>query len=46
MDVLGARGAGMDALLLDPMGRLDYPVDRIPNVAALPQYLDRRSPRP
>lgn len=46
VDVLGARGAGMEALLLDPMGRLDYPVDRIPNVAALPEYLARSSPRP
>jgi len=46
VDVLGARKAGMEAILLDPMGRLDYPVDRIPNVAALPGYLHRLSPRP
>ncbi len=44
VDVLGARKAGMDALLLDPLGRLDYPVDTIPRVAALPGYLDCRSP--
>lgn len=46
VDVLGARGAGMTALLLDPMGRLDYPVATIPDVAALPAYLNRRSPGP
>lgn len=46
VDVVGARGAGMDAILLDPMGRLEYPVARIPNVAALPGYLHRLSPRP
>jgi putative hydrolase of the HAD superfamily len=40
VDVLGARSAGMEALLLDPMGRLEYPVGKIPNVAALPRYLD------
>jgi REG-2-like HAD superfamily hydrolase len=44
VDVVGARGAGLDAILLDPMGRLDYPVDRIPTVAALPGYLAQRSP--
>jgi len=43
VDVLGARAAGMEALLLDPTGRLDYPVERIPNVAALPAYLIRRT---
>jgi len=43
VDVLGAQGAGMQAVLLDPMGRLDYPVDRIPDVAALPEYLSRHS---
>jgi putative hydrolase of the HAD superfamily len=45
VDVVGARNAGMEAVLMDPLGRLDYPVDRIPNVAALPEYLYRRSPR-
>jgi putative hydrolase of the HAD superfamily len=43
VDVLGARSAGMDAVLLDPMDRLDYPVDRIPDVQALPGYLARVS---
>jgi putative hydrolase of the HAD superfamily len=43
VDVLGARRAGMEAVLLDPLGDLDYPVDRIPDVAALPDYLDRDS---
>ncbi len=42
VDIIGARGAGMEAVLLDPTGRLDYPVDRIPNVAALPEYLRGR----
>jgi putative hydrolase of the HAD superfamily len=46
VDVLGARRAGLQAVLLDPSGRLDYPVDRIPDVAALPTYLARVSPRP
>jgi putative hydrolase of the HAD superfamily len=45
VDVLGARTAGMEAVLLDPMGRLEYPVDRIPNVAALPAYLLQRQER-
>lgn len=42
VDVLGARRAGLHTVLLDPLGRLDYPVDRIPNVAALPDYLSGR----
>lgn len=41
VDVVGARRAGLWTVLLDPLGRLDYPVDRIPNVAALPGYLAR-----
>jgi len=45
VDVLGARQAGMEAVLLDPMDRLDYPVDRIPTVAALPAYLEERDRR-
>lgn len=44
VDVLGAQDAGLRAVLLDPLGRLDYPVDRIPTVADLPGYLDRLSP--
>lgn len=45
VDVVGARNAGLHAVLLDPLGELDYPVDRIPDVAALPAYLGRVSPR-
>ncbi len=30
VDVLGARKAGLQAVLLDPLDRLDYPVDRAP----------------
>ena len=43
VDVLGARGAGLHAVLLDPLDRHEYPVDRIPTVAHLPDYLDRLS---
>lgn len=46
VDVLGARKAGLLAVLLDPMNRLDYPVDRLPDVAALPAYMARLSTRP
>lgn len=42
VDVIGARKAGLEAILLDPTGRLEYPVTRIPNVAALPGYLRSR----
>lgn len=41
VDVLGARAAGLRAVLLDPfdaLGRWD--VDRIPTVRALPEYLE------
>ena len=43
VDVLGARKAGLHAVLLDPLDRYDHPVDRIPTVAYLPDYLDRLS---
>jgi len=43
VDVLGARRAGLRAILLDPLGRLDFPVERIPSVLELPAYLERRS---
>jgi putative hydrolase of the HAD superfamily len=50
VDVVGARSAGLAAVLLDPSGTLDFPVDRIPNVAAVPGYVGdlrgRRSPGP
>jgi putative hydrolase of the HAD superfamily len=39
VDVVGARKAGMSAVLLDPAERLDFPVDRIPAVRDLPAYL-------
>ncbi len=39
VDVVGARRAGMAAVLLDPSGRLERPVDRIPSVLELPAYL-------
>lgn len=42
VDVLGARAAGMEAVLLDPLERLDYPVDRISRVADLPEFLEGR----
>jgi len=46
VDVLGSRKAGLQAVLLDPLDRLDYPVDRIRDVAALPDYLERLSRGP
>jgi len=45
VDVVGARRAGLQALLLDPSGRLEHPVDRIPSVLHLPDYLRRLSHR-
>ncbi len=40
VDVVGARGAGLQAVLLDPLDRLaHYPVDRIHSVVNLPEYL-------
>lgn len=46
VDVLGARKAGLQALLLDPFGALDYPVDRLRDVSALPDYMEQLSCRP
>lgn len=47
VDVVGARGAGLQAVLLDPLDRLThYPVDRIPSVLALPDYLAARGGGP
>jgi len=46
VDVLGARRAGLHAVLMDPMDRLSYPVDRLADVAALPAYMERLSHRP
>ena len=45
VDVLGSRRAGLHAVLLDPLDQLDYPVDRLPDVGALPAYMDRLSRR-
>ena len=46
VDVLGARKAGLEALLLDPFDGFDYPVDRLPDVSALPDYIEQLSRRP
>ena len=46
VDVVGSRNAGLQAVLLDPMDRLDYPVDRLPDVSALPDYMEQLSHRP
>jgi FMN phosphatase YigB (HAD superfamily) len=43
VDVIGARSAGLQAVLLDPWDTFDIDVDRIPSVAALPEYLAARS---
>lgn len=42
VDVVGARGVGMDALLLDPSGVLEWPAPRIPSVLELPTWLETR----
>jgi putative hydrolase of the HAD superfamily len=42
VDVVGARGAGMDALLLDPSGVLEWPAPRIDSVLSLPSWLETR----
>ncbi|MFP3948167.1 MAG: HAD family hydrolase, partial [Longimicrobiales bacterium] len=42
VDVVGARRAGLRALLVDPFGRMDEEVDRISSVRELPEYLERR----
>jgi len=39
VDVMGAWSAGMSAVLLDPADHHDVPVDRIPSVVDLPNYL-------
>jgi len=39
VDVVGARRAGMQALLLDPSESLDLPVHRIRSVGELPAWL-------
>lgn len=42
VDVLGARAAGLQAVLIDPWDQLELDVDRIPSVAHLPEYLRAR----
>jgi putative hydrolase of the HAD superfamily len=39
VDVVGAWGAGMEAVLLDPSRALEYPVVSIPSVLELPTWL-------
>lgn len=39
VDVVGARAAGLRAVLLDPLGRLEYPVDTIRGLGELIPYL-------
>lgn len=46
VDVLGARRAGMQAVLVDPWDRARFDVDRIVGVDQLPAYLAARSRRP
>jgi putative hydrolase of the HAD superfamily len=41
VDVVGARGVGMEAVLLDPSGMLTWPVPRIPSVLELEAWLSR-----
>lgn len=44
VDVLGARAAGLEALLLDPFDHFDFDdVARIPSVAHLPDHLATRA---
>ncbi len=40
VDVRGARGAGLHAVLLDPTGQIDHPVDRIAALTELVEYLE------
>lgn len=42
VDVVGARRAGLEALLVDPFGRMEGDVDRISSVRDLPEYLQKR----
>ncbi len=39
VDVVGARRAGLRAVLVDPLGRQEVDVERIPSVRALPAFL-------
>jgi putative hydrolase of the HAD superfamily len=49
VDVVGARGAGLRPVLLEPFGQYadrDLDVDRIPDVASLPDWLGSRAATP
>lgn len=46
VDVRGARDAGLHAVLLDPTGRLEHPVDRIAALTELVAYLEKRAASP
>lgn len=39
VDVVGARNAGLRAVLVDPFGRMEGAVDRVTSVRELPDYL-------
>ena len=42
VDVLGARGAGLQAVLVDPWDHFELDVDRVRSVAELPEWLRGR----
>lgn len=42
VDVQGAWGAGLQAVLMDPLDRWDVPADRVASVRELPDYLEQR----
>jgi len=46
VDCLGSQAVGMHPVLMDPLDRLDYPVDRIPDIGALPPLVEQLSHRP
>ena len=39
VDVVGARNAGLDAVLVDPTGKMDRPVEKVRSVLQLPELL-------
>ena len=39
VDVVGARNAGLEAVLVDPTGKLDRPVEKVGSVLELPELL-------
>ncbi|MEX2529044.1 MAG: HAD-IA family hydrolase [Gemmatimonadota bacterium] len=42
VDIQGAWGAGLQAVLMDPLDRWDVPADRVASVRELPEYLEKR----